>query len=127
MKARNNEIAKSAPSVERVLSLLSVYRVPLTSEKVTQQAIADELSRVGIEFEREFRLSAHDIPDFRIGDIFIEVKLGGSRRGIYKQCVRYCGYDAVRQLIVATNLVLGFPDSINGKSVWLFNLGKSWL
>jgi len=112
---------------QEIIAILSPHRFPLASEKQCQAAIAKALDDAGITFDREYRLGEDDIPDFRIGHIVIEVKIGGSKSAIFRQCRRYCRYPEVSDLILASNVAMGLPKTVNGKGMWLLQLGRGWL
>lgn len=114
--------------VRTVLQTLRGRRVNLTKEKETQREIEGFLrSPFGDMLEREKHLSAEDIPDFFIRGVAIEVKIKGNKRAIYNQCVRYCSYPQVEALILITGIRMGFPEEINGKNCYVFNLSSAWL
>lgn len=92
-----------------------------------QAAIAEELDHAGLDYGREHRLSDRDVIDFRIGDVGVEVKIKGSKRSIYHQMERYAEHEVLRELILVSNVPMGFPPSLNGKPVYFLNLAKAWL
>lgn len=111
-----------------IVSFLGSRRLPLSNEKALQIAIAHELECGGIPAEREVRLNPADVIDFMCcGSVGIEVKIKGSRREIYRQLERYAGGDQVAELILATNVPMGLPKTINGKPVSYLNLSRAWL
>lgn len=111
-----------------IINLLQRARLDLSDEKTTQREMADIFYRAGVVHEREVRLSPRDIPDFMIGDIAVEVKLKGARKmDIYKQLKRYAGHERVNHIILATNITMGLPEEIEGKSVYFVGLGQAWL
>lgn len=86
------------------------------------------LQRAGIEFIREPRLSARDIPDFMIGGIALEVKLKGARKkDVFRQLCRYAEHENVTAVVLVSNITMGLPPEINGKSIYFIALGKAWL
>lgn len=114
-------------TVQEIMGLLAKLRLPLSNEKRLQAAIAEEFDAAGIVYEREARLSAKDIPDFMIGAIATEIKIKGSKREIFHQVERYAQHDRVKELILVSNVAMGFPPEINGKPVYFHNLAKAWL
>lgn len=118
----------SPEEICRVLvAFLQSRRWPLADEKVLQAAIAAELIPICSAAEREVKLSATDVVDFMVDGVAMEIKIKGGKRNIYRQCVRYCGHDAVKALVLATNSHLGFPAAINGKPCFVADLGRGWL
>ena len=95
----------------------------LFSEDTLQCKIATLLDGLGLEYQREARLSARDRVDFlvRMGVIrvAIEVKVAGSRHGLLRQVARYCAHDEVDAVVVVTNLTrhTGLPEQLGGKPV----------
>lgn len=114
--------------IHQIIPLLKSKRFSLQNEKQLQQEI-EELFHFGLplEFKREFHLDNNNIIDFLVCQLGIEVKINAQRRAIYKQCERYCEFDQIKQLLLITNRSMGFPEQINGKDCFLFNLSKSWL
>lgn len=110
-----------------IVAFIEARRLSLTSEKRAQQDLESELVRAGIEHRREVRLSRHDIIDFMIGAVGIEMKIKGQRREIYAQCARYCEHSEVKALVLATNAAMGMPTEICGKPVLIARLGIAWL
>lgn len=99
----------------------------LVNEKRLQGQIEDELTALGVPFERELDLGGGDVIDFMFGDVGMEVKIKGRRRTIYEQCVRYCKHDRVRELVLATNASMGMPAIVEGKPVSVIYIGRAWL
>ncbi|MER9768948.1 hypothetical protein NKJ09_23120 [Mesorhizobium sp. M0189] len=114
-------------TVQQIMALLAKLRLPLSDEKRLQAAIADEFTLADIHHEREVRLSPADVIDFMSGQVGIEVKIKGSKRAIYHQVERYAQHDALKELILVSNVAMGFPPEINGKPVYFHNLAKAWL
>ena len=117
-------------AVEKIFSLLKSKRLDLSDEKNLQlklyKLFVEEFNADNIK--REFVLDAQNRLDFMfMGQIGIEVKIKGNRRQIYEQCVRYCGFDQVKVLIVITNRAMIFPSSINCKDCYVLKLGAAWL
>lgn len=110
-----------------IMQVLSRCRLPLTDEKKLQAAIACEFDQAGLDYGREHRLSERDVIDFRLGAIGLEVKIKGSKRAIYKQMERYAEHEALKELILVSNVPMGFPSSLKGKPVYILNLAKAWL
>lgn len=113
--------------VPAVLHALRSGRFSLSREKETQAEISAALSFLKIDHEREVDLGDRNIIDFMIGKAGIEVKIGGSKRAIYKQCERYCETGKLSDLILATNVAIGFPEQIAGVPCYVVSLGRGWL
>lgn len=111
-----------------LVNLLGQARVDLTDEKRTQAQLAEHLTKNGVAFEREVRLTAGNIVDFLVGGVAIEVKLRRwKKRAVFKQLERYAKCERVRALILATNLSMGLPPEIEGKPAYYVSLGRAWL
>lgn len=76
---------------------------------------------------REHRLDDHNIIDFFVDGIGIEVKIKGGRKEIFRQCQRYCDFEEIKAFVLVTNRATGFPKEINGKPCYVVNLGMGWL
>lgn len=119
--------AKMDDFVQNFFSLISKYRFSLETEDALKLQMAEVLTQSGIPFEKEYKLDEKNKLDFFIYEHAVEVKIKGSAKSIYRQCVRYCEFAQVKGLFLVTNKSLGFPESINGKPCYVLNLGKSWL
>lgn len=113
----------------QLVRLIQCYRLDLSTEKRLQADLADALERANITFEREKHLSDRDIPDFLVaGGVVIECKMHCARKiAIYRQLCRYAEHPAVRAIIMASNVSMGLPSSINGKPVFVASLSRGWL
>ena len=122
-----------------IVDLFARYRLPLSDEKALQASMAEVLTAHRVPFVREVRLDddGKDIVDFMAGrgaDLqpltpccAIEVKIGGSRRAIYRQIERYCAHPQVAEIVLATSVVMNLPREIEGKPTAIIHLGRSWL
>jgi hypothetical protein len=110
--------------LEQILAQLKRHRFSLSTEAVLKTEMAPLLPG----FIPEYRLDEKSRPDFfREDGIAIEVKIKGSPKAIYKQCLRYCESDKVKTFILITNRSMGFPDQILGKPCYVVNIGRGWL
>lgn len=111
-----------------VVSTLGHGRFSLAREKETQAEITAVFDRAQIKYQREVDLGERNIIDFLVsGSIGIEVKIGGSKRAIHGQCRRYCETGKLSDLILATNVAIGFPPEIAGIPCFVVSLGRAWL
>lgn len=115
--------------LEKIYALISKHKFSLDTEDHLKQQMAVVLSENNIPYQREYILDPKNVVDFFCEGIGIEAKIKGGEtsKKIYKQCLRYCQFDEVKQLILVTNKALGFPEELNGKPCYVINLGKSWL
>lgn len=114
--------------IHDIIACIRWGKFDLTHEKTTQEQMHAWLNNQhGYKFLRHHPLDKANIPDFFLDGIAIEVKIKGGKKAIYKQCVRYCSFEAVKVLILCSNKSMGFPAEINGKPCYFINLGKAWL
>ncbi len=101
-----------------IASLLSRHQVVVPNEAELQRALGGMFAEVGWPFDREFRLSAKDRPDFMVdGRIAIEVKVDGSVADVARQLWRYAQHARVEQLVLITTRSAHkhLPSNISGK------------
>ena len=121
------ESSKRDAMIDTIIGIISATRLPLHNEKILQEAIEELFVKNNVSFSREYRLDKFNIPDFFIDGIAVEIKIKGAKRSIYKQCERYAQFEDIKQVLLVTNVSMGFPPEINGKPCYVINLGKSWL
>ena len=114
--------------IDKIFSTLSKVRFSLNDEKRLQTEMKGVLvSLFGDRVIPEKHFDSKNIIDFFISGIGIEVKIKGRKKNIYKQCVRYCGFDELKSLILVTGLAIGFPETINNKDCYVLKLASAWL
>ncbi len=113
--------------IEQIFAAMRGIRFPLKNEKELQAALSDRFTAVGLEHEREVRLSSSDIVDFMFGDIAAECKTNGGKMEIFRQLERYAEHDRVSRLILISSVPMGLPAVIKGKPAYFFNLSRAWL
>ncbi len=115
--------------MRKIIQIIESARLDLSDEKRLQADLAVALTNAGIQFTRESALSAHDIPDFFTEDgIAIECKLRPAQKtAVYRQLQRYASHTEVTSIILATNLSMTLPETINGKPAYMASLSKGWL
>ena len=111
----------------KTISVLRSLKFPLGSEAECQQAMAKAFLQEGLKYTKEYRFDAQNRIDFFGEGVGIEVKIKGRAKSILAQCERYCAFEELKVLIVATNRALGLPYFLNDKPVYIINLGRSWL
>ena len=124
--------AANSAALDALCSLLEREgRFDYSDEKICQNQIEEFLNRKGITFLREHELPGAGITDFYFPNsrLVLEVKAGKgwSKRGVYRQCERYCGHPDVQGLLLATGKIQGMPESINGRPVRIYQLGIGFL
>lgn len=86
------------------------------------------LTRAGIEFEREVRLSPGNRIDFLFPNgVGIECKARARKRDTYRQLERYADEPRITGLILVTATPVGLPQHINGKPLFYIPLGRTSL
>lgn len=110
-----------------IVQFIHARRFLLDSETAVHERIADELTAIGVAFEREVALSRSDRVDFMIGGTAVEVKLAGAKLSIFKQCERYCQHSRVKALVLVSNIAMGLPRLINGRPAYFASLGRGWM
>ena len=88
-------------TIQDLHSILSRYKFSVNNEKATQVEIQSILNDKKIVHAREYFLDEGSIPDFMVDDIAIEVKIGGSKRDIYAQILRYSKFEEVKAVLLA--------------------------
>lgn len=111
---------------------LGNLRLDLSHEKAAQAELQEQLLAllpITSTMEREYRLSARDIPDFLIDrSIAIELKVKGAPRAmILAQLERYAKHPEVAALILLSNVSMRLPPLIGGKPAFFVSLGGAWL
>lgn len=113
------------------LLLIKNGRFDYSDEKICQNQIEVFLSSHNINFIREFSIPQVGVTDFYFprSKIVLEVKAGKSwsKRGVFRQCERYCSHPEVHGLILATGKIQGLPPVINGKPIRIYQLGLGFL
>lgn len=109
--------------------MLQQKPLPIHDEKELQRQLEVFLTENGFAFNREYRLSNKDIPDFFIEGVIIEVKIKGNKRAIFDQCIRYLNYPEVNTLILLTSVPIGNFSSLipPGKDLHIINSNSAWL
>ncbi|WP_163059466.1 hypothetical protein [Acidithiobacillus ferrooxidans] len=112
-----------------LITLIESARLDLSDEKRLQADLAAVLTGAGIQFTRERVLSERDTPDFLTDDgMVIECKLRPAQKtAVYRQLQRYASHTEVAGIILATNLSMTLPETINGKPAYMASLSKGWL
>lgn len=127
LRTQQPEIVRQYDVVRLVLRST---RFPLTDEKETQADMAKAFSAAGLDFVREHRLCAEDIPDFWSPStgLTIEVKLNHApRAAVLRQLDRYIQHPKVTAIVLASNRAIAIPHTVNGKPAAFISLGTAWL
>lgn len=113
--------------IEAILAALRGRRLTLSSEKALQAELAGVFRHAGLQMDREVAVGPREIIDFLGDGVGVEVKIKGSKRGVYDQLERYARCEGVKALILVTNVPTGMPAAILGKPVYVHNLALAWL
>lgn len=115
-------------SPESLANMLRNGRFRLGHETLLQNDVEEFFRQKCVHFERELRLSRRDRIDFLVaGRIGVELKIKCSARMILRQLTRYAEHDVVTSLILVTLNAVAMPRSIDGKPVYVVNLGAGYL
>lgn len=86
-------------------------------ESELQDGIEAALAAAGLVARREARLTASERPDFMVGDVAVEVKIGGRAADVQRQVERYAAQDGVAGVVVVSTrakAVRGMPQMLSG-------------
>jgi hypothetical protein len=117
-------IQSPADLVVVLASLITTHRYFFANEEDLQNLIEAVLKKHEIEYEREYRLSAHDRLDFLVNSVAIEVKVQGARNEVIRQLHRYAEHVAVSAILLVTTKArhLDMPAKMCGKPVGVASL-----
>lgn len=112
-----------------LLNELSSLRLSVSTEKEAQREIELFLATQQLSFSREYRLDANSIIDFYFDETGtgLEVKIGGTKKQIFRQCERYASFPGIKQLVVLTNQSIVLPRELHGKLCHVISMGMAWL
>jgi len=114
--------------IAKLIALIRSCRLDLSNEKQAQADVEQILIKAEIPYEREVRLTDTEIIDFLIEGVGVELKLHGARKKeVYRQLCRYARHPRVDSLLLASNLSMALPPSIEGKNAYFVKLGEAWL
>ena len=113
--------------VEKLKTAIGKYRFTFGTELQMQDQLAEVFTTAGIYFEREFKLSAADRPDFFISQFAVETKLGGSLNEHLRQMKRYNSHEKVLGTILISTRPFELPETLSDKPVAGINLGGNRL
>ncbi|WP_425070628.1 hypothetical protein [Sagittula sp. S175] len=110
-----------------IATTISRTRVNVTTEGAAHRAISAALTAAGIEHVNEARLTASERIDILSGSVGVEVKVGHSRRDIWRQLERYSSLPEIAALVLVTGTA--FPDikEVGGKPLTIVDLSRGWL
>lgn len=109
-----------------ITAVLSTSRYFYTNEVDLHRHIDKTLTRVGIPFEGEVRLSPRDRIDYMVGPLGVEVKVAGKTEPLRRQLARYAEHDQVEALLVVTTQRrhrIELPTHIGGKTLSVLVVG----
>jgi hypothetical protein len=113
---------------DRIAETLRRHRYLYNDEKQLQDHIERIFHEAGIEAEREYRLTARDIPDFFTrGHIAVEVKVQGSQAAHLRQLKRYADHQDVSAVVLVTRRGGDMPDTLSGKPFRCVSLWRNMM
>lgn len=89
-------------SARQLRDLLAGHQFASRTESQLQSAIEECLKQNGIAYQREFRLTEKDRPDFIVGKVAIEIKIDGSCSEVIRQLYRYAQHPDVEEILLIT-------------------------
>lgn len=115
-------------TIDDLLRALRRQRFRLGTEAIFQEDAERFFRDRGIQFKREHVLGPGERVDFLLfGKIAVELKVRCSPRIIMRQLQRYAAHDTVKSIILISASAVSMPDSMNGKPVYVVNLGAGYL
>lgn len=103
-------------TADKVCLLLGAFRFTFATENELQQGLADALTSLGLDPEREVRLGAAGRIDLLVDGVGIEVKVTGQRSRVSAQLSRYAERPEVRELLLVTTRARHrLPEELSGK------------
>jgi hypothetical protein len=105
--------------MERLAAVLRDAPLRFGSEHLLQDSIESAFMAAVLDSKREVVLTPKDRIDFMVGDIGVEVKIGGTLNDVLRQLHRYAASEKVAGLLLVTSrLVLArLPPDFDGKPV----------
>ena len=100
------------------------HRYAYANEAELQERLAELLRQHDVAFDREFRLSAADRPDFMVGSTAIEVKIKGTINEVLTQLHRYAQHASIDAIVLVTSKARHrkMPAQLNGKPLVIADL-----
>lgn len=86
----------------KIAQALRSVKFNYSNEIQLHEGIEAVLRQTGYDPQREVRLGERDRIDFLVGDVGIEVKIGGSAASAHRQLSRYAKHDEIGSLIFAS-------------------------
>ena len=120
--------SKHAAALHTVLcavrAALAGARFLTFDEAGLQRAVAHELDRHGLAYQREKRFGSRDRVDFFVDGVVLELKVKAPAKAILRQVLRYAEHGDVRAIVVAgtCHSVLRLPHEVSGKPLYAIHL-----
>lgn len=113
---------------KQLATFLRAARYRIGTEALLHDDVELHLKAGCIAYDREHRLGPGERLDFLVaGSIALELKIRAQRKSIYRQLERYARHDAVKGLVLVTASALGMPKAIEGKPIYVVQLGLTAL
>jgi len=87
-----------------LVALIERHRYTITCERELQEAVGQVLTKAGVSFSSEVRLSARDRPDFMVGPVVLELKVAAWSGQVLRQVTRYLEHPEVSAVVLVTTL-----------------------
>lgn len=125
---KDSTVEHPALLARRIATVISGTRINLTTEAAAHMDVLAALAAADIPHESEVYLSGADRIDVLCGAVGIEIKVGHSRRSIWRQLQRYAAHEAIEALVLATGTA--FPANlgdVDGVPLAVADLSRGWL
>lgn len=111
-----------------LVRLIGRARLTLSNEAAAQDDLEAFFVEHGVAFEREFRLTAADRPDFMVEGVAVELKANrANATQIIGQLARYAAHPDVKAVVLLSNRAVALPKEIEGKPAFFVSMGRAWL
>lgn len=111
----------------RIAQVIAAARINLTSEATAHRDVMAALTAAGIDACPEARLTASERIDVLCGPVGVEIKVGGSRRSIWRQLCRYAALPEIEALVLATGTAWPGTPSVDGVPLSVADMSRGWL
>lgn len=121
---------ESRERAEQIAVALEGHRFRGHAERDYQRGVEQVLQARGIDYLREYRLTAADRIDFLAGSVGIEVKMKAQRSLVLRQLSRYAQAEAVSSLLLVCAIappVGQMPEEVGGVPLVVLTLRGSFL
>lgn len=107
-----------------ITEAINSHKYRFTCEVELQDGLELVFKKAKLAYIREAMLTDKDRIDFLIGNVGVEVKIGGSLADVTRQLHRYAQLSCIESLVLVTSKLRlsGLPDTINDKPLVVVSL-----